>query len=123
MPDFGLNIWNFEQINKKSFRAFEIGYSNCIKSIYGLNKYASTHFVFNACNMLVLNHLVQFIQCRYFKRIFENRKGLIYLIPSVKGGTLVNSGSKIIKKNYNITIFDNDIDAIKARIFYIQNNE
>ena len=123
MIDFGLNIWNLKDVNRRDFKAFEIGYLKCIKSIYGLNKYASTHFTFNACNMLIFSHLVHFFQCRYFKRIFNDPRGLIYLIPTLKGGTLVNSITRLVKKHYNITIFDNDIDAIKARIIYVQMNE
>ena len=123
MPNFGLNIWNVKKVNRNDFRSFEIGYSNCIKSIYGLNKYESTHFIFNACNLLIFNHLVNFIQCRYCKQIFNEPKGLIYLIPSLKSGNLVTATLERVKKLYGISVFENDLDAIKARIFYIQRNE
>ena len=124
LPNYGLNIWNLKDTQyKKDYRAFEIAYSNCLKSIYGLTKFSSTHFIFNACDMLIFSHYIHYLQCSYFKRIFEAPIGLMFILPSLKQGVLVNSICKIIRSTYQITIFDNPIEAIKSRIYYVQNRE
>ena len=123
-PNYGLNIWNLKNIlNKKDLKSFEVGYAKCIKNIYGLNKYTSSHFIFNASEMLLFKHYACYVQCRYFKDIFSNAKGIIYLIPSLKGGVIATSLQNVFKSSYNVSVFDNDIEALKARIFFVQKNE
>ena len=124
MPNYGLNMWNIGNIlNKKDYKAFHVAYSNCIKSIYDVSKFSSSHFIFNSCNMLMFNHYNIYVQCRYFKSIFDNPSGLIYLLPGLKNGTLIGTLKKFVREAYDITIFDNAIEAINSRIFFIQKLE
>ena len=121
-PNYGLNLWNLNKFqNSKEFKAFKIAYSNAVKSIFGLSKFDSTHFIFNACNLLILDHHVNYVQCSYFLKLFKEPRGLIYLLPGIKHGYLFASISKIFKTTYKVSILDNDLDALKSRITYTQN--
>ena len=123
-PDYGLNLWRVDKIDgSREFRAFKVAYSNAVKSLYGLSKYSSTHFIFNASNILILHHLVNYTQCRFFKKLVNEPKGFLYILPTIRHGIIVDSLCRKMKQLYKVTVFDNDLDALKARILYVQRTE
>ena len=76
------------------------------------------------CNMLLLKNEIAERQVKYFARLLKNTNNLfklnnIYLLHS----SLFKNISTLFKKDYNINIVGNDIDAIKARIAWVQRNE
>ena len=123
-PNYGVNIWNLQSTYKiKEYNAFKIAYSNAVKRIYNLNKFYSSHQIFNACHLLMLDHHINFVQCRYFVNMYREPKGLLYLLPGVvKQGVIFNSLSRIFKNTYGVSILDNDLDALKSRVIFVQQN-
>ena len=84
----------------------------------------SSNAVAELFNQLLFLHYVTFNQVRYFKRILNSYNPLIKLsIFELKNGILYGSIRKRLREVYNCEFKDNDLDVLKARIFWVQNHE
>ena len=120
-PLYGLTIWNLTTILRTgSFRAFEIGYSNIIKSIFHFSKYESTHFVFNAHKILTIQNYIIYHQVKYFRRIITNPQGIFYMIPSIKNCYISEALENLCEDRFSVNLWTDDLDAIHARIHFVQ---
>ena len=124
-PQYGLSLWCSTNIFiKQSFRAFHIAYSKSLKKIVGCPSYSSSHAVAELCQQLLLNHRVIKIQVKYLNRIIHTKHDVAVLNNYfVKHGRLARHVLENLKQKYQITFFDNDINAILSRIHWVQSNE
>ena len=124
-PQYGVPLWNTKKLcTKPYFRAFEIAYSNSLKTLLGCHKFVSSHLVAETCNQLLFNHLVALIQARYLHRISNTKIQFIKLNwHFFKRGRLIPYITNVFKNVYNIDVLDNPMDCVMSRINYIQIHE
>ena len=57
VQQYGVPLWNTSNLySKPYFRAFEVAYSNSLKTMLGCSKFVSSHLVAETCNQLLLKH-------------------------------------------------------------------
>ena len=103
---------------------FEVAYHNALKRIVGAPIVTSTHDIAEYCNMYMFKHYIAFLQIRYLKRILKSNNALMRLCcPLLMLGYHALSLSKLVKDRYQIDITENGVDAIGARISWVQRHE
>ena len=117
-PEYGLALWNIRDILiKHIFKTFLTGYSNSLKRILGVPKYASSHITADICSVLLLDHHLALIQLRYFRRVMRSNNLIIKLNSTfLKSGLICKSLMNHFKLKYNVDIWLNDLDALRSRI-------
>ena len=125
LPDYGLNLWDFKSIfNKQPFKCFDTGFSNALKKIVGAPIHASSHITAEKCSHMLLKHYVSCVQSRYMKRVFSLKEHIIRLSsPYLKKGHLYTSYTKWLQNNYEIDVWEYDLETINARILWVQRHE
>ena len=124
-PVYGVSLWMSSGIfNKPSFKSFKTAYHNSIKKILNVPKSTSSHDAAEACNILLLQHGVAWLQLKYIKSLLKKNNLIININEQyIKSGILYQHINKIFNNIYNIDAFNNDIDAILSRIWYVQGHE
>ena len=103
-------------------KQFANGYHSAIKRILKVPKWESNHLVCEATGLVTFDHYINLIQVVFTQRLF---KSPLLFIQKLKPFLLYNSCSlkyvnRTFKTKYNVyDILENDIDALKARIFYV----
>ena len=109
---------------KQIYKCFEVTFSNSLKRILGIPVHSSSHVSADICNKLLLRHHLAYVQARYVKRLFRLNNSLLKLYrPFMKSGYLCSSISKLFIDSYGVSVWDNDLDVLGARIRWIQNHE
>ena len=125
LPTYGLALWNEHNLTKRSaFRSFETTFSNSLKNICHVPKFASSHVVADLCDTLLLNHIVNKNKLNFYIN-FNNTRNDIFVLNSafLRNGLCFNDIFNVFKQKYNVNIDNNDIRALYSRISYIQKNE
>ena len=124
-PDYGLALWNnCKSTKSKIFKTFNVAYNKAMKNMLDAPMYSSSHEAASACKLLLLDHHVSFIQCRYAKRIENSSNCIIKSNMSfLKSGYFFTNIYKCMKERYSINIMHEDIDVINSRINWVQNHE
>ena len=113
-----------EIVNMRSFKTFNVAFSNSLKNILNVPMSSSSHAVAAVFNQLLFHHYVNFIQIRYFKRIFRSCNPVLKILRfDMKNGYLYRSVSKRVNNLYNCDIILNDVDALRSRVYWVQNHE
>lgn len=123
---FGADLWIDSEGCGQILQQFGVGFHKCIKKIYKVSSRESNHIVCNFANIMLFKHLINYIKIRSIHRICNKP---CYFIE--KNFFVFNHVSFYMRKikciaseEYNITsIFENDIDAIQSRIFFVQFRE
>ena len=125
LPEYGLALWDITEISKKHvFKVFRTAFHNSMKKISGATFYHSSHDVATNYNQLLLEHYLALVQSRYIKRINKSKNSIMVLgRPYLKAGYHMKRVFSHIKDNYEMKILENDLDVIKARLFWKQRNE
>ena len=125
LPDYGLAIWNISNIiGSHVFKSFETGFSNSLKKIIGVPLYSSSHITAEICGSLLFIHHLSIIQARYMKRLANVNNSIINLsFYYLQSGFLFNSVFNHFKDKYNVNVWSNDLDTLKARVSYVQKHE
>ena len=123
---YGSELWFRNDRSLSGLKQFAVGYHKAIKKILGLSYHESNHYSCQEANMLVFSHYINKIKimtalrlflhpCEYFKKIFT--------FLSVSSEFLADV-QDTLSEIYNIdSCFENDRDAILARIMFVQNHE
>ena len=124
-PDFGLPLWsNSITLKSCAFKTFNVAYNKAMKKMIGAPVYSSSHESANACNLLLLNHHVTLLQCRYTKRLEKSRNSLIRnSMPFLKSGYFYTNIYRRMKDIYSIDITIEGMDVITSRIYWMQSHE
>ena len=114
-----------EYSSSKELKKFCVGYHKAIRKIVNAPYFYSNHHVCNSFNLLMFNHYINWISIRFAFRVIKSKNMLF-----MKLNNFFRHDSMLIRKVYKICnnygikdSLNNDIDAIKARIFYVQRNE
>ena len=114
-------LWNEHNLTKRSaFRSFETAFSNSLKKICHVPKFASSHVVADLCNTLLLNHIVNKNKLNFYIN-FNNARNDIFVLNSafLINGLCFNDISNVFMLKY---VDNNDIRALHSKISYVQRN-
>ena len=126
MSFYGINLWVDQNLSNNSLRKIATVYHKGVKRIAGKLPWDSNH---EACSIVKVNlfkHLLtKRILSHYIAMITSNnyvfRALRYYLICSSELGKCI---ANIFSKEYGVKNFrENDIDAVKARVDYVERNE
>ena len=124
-PEYGLSLWNPNIIlSRHLFKCFETTYSNALKKILGVPVHSSSHITADICNHFLLKHHLAYLQACYIKRLLRSENLLIKIcLPFLKYGYLCSAVEKHFYDAYNVAMWENDLDVLRARIEWIQKHE
>jgi hypothetical protein len=125
MHMYGADLW-FANLNcKPDLKKFSIGFHKAIKKIVKVPYYYSNHHVCNSLKILTFDHYINWIQIRFTHRVINSQNHLFLKLQDFfRLGSELSKHTNGILQNYNVgNLCDNDIDSIKARIFFVQANE
>ena len=123
---YGSELWFRNDRSLSGLKQFAVGYHKAIKKILGLSYHESNHYSCQEANMLVFSHYINKIKtmtasrlflhpCDYFKKIFTFLSLSSEFLADVQD---------TLSEIYDIdSCFENDRDAILARIMFVQNHE
>ena len=123
---YGSELWFSRKRSGNNIKQFAVGYHKAIKKILGLSYHESNHYACQEAGVytfenLMNNNKIQFMfrlhikPCNFIKKLWS------YLSVSSEFFREVNH---IACKKYGINdLLDNDIDAVKSRIYFVQNHE
>lgn len=126
MSFYGSELWF---CNKKCYvplKQFAIGFHKAIKKMMKLRYWESNHKACHLAGLMTFNHFINWQRIRFSYKIISNpckylRKCLLNVSEDL---FLANEAKSVLLSEYNIeSMMENDIDAIKSRILYVQNNE
>ena len=124
-PDYGLPLWCLDGlVNRQDFKTFEVAYSNAFKRMVGVPIGTSSHAAAEAAKLLLFKHHFIYIQARFFKRIRKSVNPVIKLLfYDILEGYIFKSLNNHFYSKYDCEIRENDTDALKAQIFWVQHHE
>ena len=121
---YGCEMWFSCSVS--SLKQFGIGYHKAIKKILNLSYQESNHYACQEAQLYTFKHMVN--KCKIMaavRHITHPCKFLEYVKDYfVVSSFFLKSISEILDNEYGIdSLLDNDLDAIIARITFIQNHE
>ena len=123
---YGSELWYSLNRPTQQLRCFAIGYHKAVKKLLGVSMHESNHFACQETNLLLFNHLMNKLKIGAFYRFMMKpcrmiqKAGNFLRLSSV----MAESVMKILYEEYDIpSLYDNDINAVFARIQYKQNHE
>ena len=123
---YGCEFWVEGYGSSSDIKQFGIGYHKAIKKLLGLSYHESNHFACQEANLMIFKHFLNVNKILSVLRLFRKpcifvQKCLIFLYVS---SILLKDVHQILEKDYNVdSVFDNDADALIARICFVQNHE
>ena len=123
---YGAELWFGNRNAKGNFKQFSVGYHKAVKKLIGVSYHESNHYACQEAQILMFDHYVFSLKVNFLFRLYRHpcefiRKNMHFLLISSVFFNEVNAFASV---KYSIdSIFDNDEDAIFARICYIQNHE
>ena len=122
MHFYGADLW-FQSKNTKAIeKKFAVGYHKAFKKVNGDSFYNSNHETCDSLNVLMFNHYVNWLMIKLAFRVVKFDNVLMLKLKSffLKKSVFIKNVIQLGEKYDIISIFDNDIDAIHARIQYVQ---
>ena len=125
IPDYGIVLWNCNSIFKRQiFKSFEIAFGKSFKRMLGVPFYSSTHITAEICELLTLKHHVIKAQLRFLYRLLDTKNRLIKInLACLKSGLFMGSLFSFYRKTYGVSIIGNDLQALIARVHWVQSHE
>ena len=123
---YGAELWINRRRSRAIFNRLSISYHAALKRIIGVPKFYSNHIVCGILGKLTFEHFINLKITKYFFWIRNCNSPCIvrhkyYLLNTSFISQYVNS---TWLKKYNVpNVLNNDIQALIARIYYIQNRE
>ena len=123
---YGAEMWMQDKGSTSIFKNFAVAYHKAIKKLLGLSTKESNHYACQEAKLFIFKHLINkirissalrlfFSPCKYFRKILTFLKISSFIVKMTQ---------ELSIKEYDIElVFENDLDAIIARIMYVQNHE
>lgn len=122
---YGADLWMTLRGCSQVFKQFSIGYHKAIKKIFQVSTRESNHDICNFAGAMTFKHLINFIQIRTIVRLYSSP--CLFLMKNLyvfKCMFFIQKVRRIFEMEYGVGgLIDNDMDAIKARILYVQARE
>jgi hypothetical protein len=123
---YGSELWINTIGCKTVLKEFEVGYHKAMKKIHKLKWWDSNHDLFNKLNVFLFKHKIFYDKLMYVHKILSEpcklfKKNMyFYNYLSIS----VNDVYKTLLNDYSvISILDNDKQALKSRIMFVQCRE
>ncbi|MEL6606519.1 MAG: reverse transcriptase domain-containing protein, partial [Cyanobacteria bacterium J06614_10] len=123
---YGSELWFGGKSEQYVIRQFAIGYHKAIKKLLGLSMHESNHYACQEASLLMFNHMINNNKLHFIFRIFYKPCSFIdKLIDFLYVSSFMLSELKTIFRDiYDVeNVLDNDLQALTARISYVQNHE
>ena len=122
-PVHGISLWNdCNTTSSQSFRIFENAYNSSLKQILDVSKYTSNHVTAAMLNQLLFGHYLAFMKLKYLQRILKSNMLMVRInTPYIQNG-FFGTDVYALARRYQVDA-NEDLDALKARIHYVQNHE
>jgi hypothetical protein len=126
MSLYGCEIWDSLKGALSQFDSLAVNYHKSIKKVMHKLWIHSNHETCSEAGVPVFKHLVNMKMVSFVLNLYRSRSKCIqpYLPYLRVKSVLFNRVSKIFKNDYDIpNIFDNDLDAVKSRIIFVEAHE
>ena len=123
---YGCELWFCNGRSLSDLRQFAIGYHKAIKKILGISYHESNHYSCQEAKLLIFKHFLNSSKINAAIRIFSRPCEFIKKVSSflLFSSVFLTEIRDILFDVYDIDLlFENDRDAIMARIMYVQNHE
>lgn len=123
---YGLELINNIKGCSDVFKKCAVSYHMALKRLLGVPRYFSNHYVCNDLNMFTFKHFVNVKVLKFFMWLISSSSPCLYRHKAyfVNFSLLATSVQKIFAETYGVQdVFDNDFDALMARVSFVQNNE
>ena len=123
---YASELWVDKKKCSRNFKNLSISYHLTLKKIIGFPKFHSNHFTCSIFNAMTFEHFSNF-KCIKFIFWLLNNNGPCFRTHKfyfLKNSIFKRRLDDICTSTYGIVnLFDNDMDAILARIYYVQERE
>ncbi len=126
MSFYGSEIWCDRRGSKSSLRTLEVTYHKCIKKVMKVPIHTSNHLICEKTGFFVFKHLINWKMISFFFKLIrtESKCFLPHICHFLSYSELIRNVKEIFFDDYNIiNVFENDIDAIRSRIEFVQSRE
>ena len=123
---YGAELWIGNNRCLGAIRQFSIGYHKAIKKLIGVSFHESNHYVCQETRLLTLEHSLNKIKISAALRLMKSPCDFMAKIHNYMcvSSVFYCDVYNILHYKYDLdSLCDNDIDAIMARIQFIQNHE
>lgn len=122
---YGSSLWYDIKGANDTFHQFSVGYHKAIKKIFAVSTHESNHEVCEWANLFTLKHQINYNLIAYVHKIYLFPNEFLRSIKqNFVNSCIVTKVQYMARNVYNIeNICENDIDAIKSRIRYVQHGE
>jgi hypothetical protein len=123
---YGSELWYDRNLTNAEFRTLGVTYHKSIKKMRRLPPWTSNHDLCEEANLPIFKHLInKKIVTFWFSLIYSKSPCIAPLINHFKHQSQIKQHiDKLFEKCYQIVnLLDNDLDAIKARINYVEAHE
>ena len=126
MSFYGSELWdNMEHCSTK-FKSLSINYHKCIKKLMNKKWYSSNHVACEEANLLIFKHFVNYKLLSFCFNLIDSKSACIKPFHSYFyfKSFIVKRVQFLFRTMYDVNnIFNNDIDALRSRISFIQGRE
>jgi hypothetical protein len=123
---YGSQLWHSDSSSKKELNALAVSYHKCIKIMLNLPWCTGNHEVCESLGFLTFKHLINKHAIKFLFSLERNLSPCLLPIKSfvLQDSSLCKNVREIFRVTYGIkNILSNDIDAIEARINFVQRHE
>ena len=125
---YGSDQWFNLHKCRREIRHFEVGYHKALKKIWNIPNYFSNHFICKKLNMLTFKHKLNFDLLKNAHTLFEHpckfvSKNLYFFRYRSQFIKFTNNIWKDMYLVGDSTVLENDLHAVKSRVWFIQNRE
>ena len=123
---YGSELWINRKKATAAFKHVSVSYHIALKKILGFPKYFSNHYTCSILNTMTFEHFINFKTLRYMFWLRNCSSPCFFKHKHyfMQFSILKHDFYKLWCQKYNVKdVFNNDIDALKSRIYFIQNRE
>ena len=123
---YGPELWFSSSRCNQLLHKFSVGFHKAIKKVWKCPNYVSNTFLCNHINILKFKNYINWTKIRFLFNIYKSKNRLIRTLSDhfKFRSMFVKDTCNILKSEYDIeNPFDNDLEAIKARIMFVQIHE
>ena len=122
---YGSDLWFCSKGSVNNLKQFGIAYHKAIKKILCLSSHESNHFACEVAQLMTFEHFLNKNLIFFAYRMLEKPFNFIRKVKNCfKNSCLLTEVYRILSNKYDIeSLLENDKDAIKSRISYVQNHE
>ena len=123
---YGINLWFENDIKHRNIHGISVAYHKAVKRIAGMNIWDSNHLACELVGVNVFKHLLAKRLVKHYFAIFGSRCAIIkYLKYYFQFNSEIRINiENLFKNHYGIeNLLANDMDAVLARIDYVERNE